>query len=396
MLSLLQFLRDGLTGWSVWAILGYTLIATHITIAGVTLYLHRSQAHRSLELHPLVAHFFRLWLWLSTGMQTKAWAAIHRKHHAKCETPDDPHSPQTRGLATVLTYGAELYRTEAANVQTLSKYGHGTPDDWLERQVYSRYPMLGIVLMLLIDVALMGFLGLTVWAIQMAWIPFFAAGVINGVGHALGYRNWESPDASTNISPWGVLIGGEELHNNHHAYPTSAKFSFKPYEFDIGWLYIRLLMAVRMAKVRALPARPRFVAAKPVIDTDTVQAVIQHRYDVMATYASSIRSAVLEEIQRLKQQHGDWQSLAEVRRTLQRDASSWSDASRRMIADQLARHESLRTLVEMRAELDSLWSRRAATLDQLTSQLQDWCARAEASGVRGLQDLSMRLRSYAI
>lgn len=251
--GLVDWLANGVLQAAWWQILAFTLVATHITIASVTIFLHRSQAHRSLDLHPIASHVFRFWLWLTTGMVTKEWVAIHRKHHAKCETEEDPHSPVAHGIKTVLLTGSELYRAEAKNQETLAKYGHNTPDDWMERNVYSRFSWQGVGLMLIINLALFGAIGATVWAVQMLWIPITAAGIINGLGHWWGYRNFEAADASTNISPWGILIGGEELHNNHHTYPTSAKLSVKKYEFDIGWVYIRGLEMLGLAKVRKTP-----------------------------------------------------------------------------------------------------------------------------------------------
>src|SRR5438046_6556303 len=247
--DILSFVTNGLVPLSWWGYVVVTLVLTHITIASVTIFLHRSQAHRGLDLHPVPAHFFRAWLWLTTGMVTKEWVAIHRKHHAKCETEEDPHSPQTRGIKTVLLTGSELYRSEAKNQETLSKFGHGTPNDWIERNLYSRFTWQGVGLTLIVNVMLFGAIGLAVWAVQMLWIPITAAGIINGIGHWWGYRNFEAPDASRNVSPWGVIIGGEELHNNHQTYPTSAKLSVKPYEFDIGWLYIRVLESLGLAIV---------------------------------------------------------------------------------------------------------------------------------------------------
>ncbi len=244
---ILSFIAGGLTQATWWQVVIFTLVVTHITIVSVTVFLHRSQAHRGLDLHPAVAHFFRFWLWLATGMVTREWVAIHRKHHARCEREGDPHSPAVFGLAQVFFRGAELYRDEARNAETLARYGHGTPDDWIERTLYSRHNLLGVGLMLVLDLVLFGVVGLTVWAVQMAWIPFWAAGVVNGLGHAWGYRNFVCPDDSTNVVPWGLLIGGEELHNNHHAYGTSAKFSSRWYEFDLGWAYIRILQALGLA-----------------------------------------------------------------------------------------------------------------------------------------------------
>jgi stearoyl-CoA desaturase (Delta-9 desaturase) len=270
-----------------WGYVVVTLILTHVTIAAVTIYLHRHQAHRGLELHPVPSHFFRFWLWLSTGMITKEWVAIHRKHHAKCETEEDPHSPQIFGINKVLWLGVVLYVKEGYNQETLDRYGHGTPDDWLERNVYSPHAKLGVVLMLLIDLMLFGIAtGAIVWAVQMLWIPFWAAGVINGVGHFWGYRNFQPEDASRNIVPWGILIGGEELHNNHHAYASSAKLSNKWYEFDIGWMYIRILEMFGLAQVKKVAPRVRLDLAKQQCDAETLQAIITHRYDVLANYST--------------------------------------------------------------------------------------------------------------
>ena len=263
----LDFLANGLIPLTWWQVVVVTLLMTHVTIAAVTIFLHRCQAHRALDLHPVVSHFFRFWLWLTTGMVTKEWAAIHRKHHAKVETAEDPHSPVTRGINTVMWSGAELYRAESHNAETMEKYGHGTPDDWLERNVYARFLWQGVGLMLAVDIVLFGAIGLTIWAVQMAWIPFFAAGVINGLGHWWGYRNYATADTSTNLVPWGLLIGGEELHNNHHAYGTSAKFSAQWYEFDLGWLYIRALSALGLAKVRRVAPKLRLEPAELALAT---------------------------------------------------------------------------------------------------------------------------------
>ncbi len=394
--AVLSFLDTGLLDFSWWQIVIYTLLTTHITIAGVTIYLHRCQAHRALDLHPIVSHFFRGWLWLTTGMVTKEWAAIHRKHHARCETPDDPHSPQTRGIRKVLLEGTELYRAEARNRETIEKFGHGTPDDWIERKVYTPYSFLGVYITLLIDVALFGAIGLTVFAIQMLWIPVTAAGIINGIGHYWGYRNWDCPDASTNVFPWGILIGGEELHNNHHAFASSAKLSAKWYEFDIGWMYIRIMSLLGLASVRRLAPKPKFAAAKPVVDFDTLQAVIAHRYDVMAAFADSLRRACADEIQRLGQARAaDREKLASARRWLVVDAGKWTAEQKARVADVFAASDSVRKLVEMRQELAALWDRSTLNREQLLAQLQQWLARAEASGSRPLQDLALRVRSYA-
>ena len=377
---------------------GYVLVAlalTHVTIVSVTVFLHRHQAHRALELHALPSHFFRFWLWLTTGMVTKEWAAIHRKHHAKCETAEDPHSPQTRGLRKVLWEGAELYRAEAKNAETLPRYGHGTPDDWLERKVY-RHSILGVAIMLVLDLVAFGPLGLTIWAVQMAWIPFWAAGVVNGVGHFWGYRNYDCEDASRNLLPWGILIGGEELHNNHHSFATSAKLSAKWYEFDIGWMYIRLLELLGLAKVKKTIPRPRFGEAKAVPDLDTLQAIVTHRYDVMTCYVRSLRAVFADEARRLREAHGLALSARRLRRwVLGGELRGLDEAQRRQLEQAVEASSALRTVAAMRDELATLWSRSNASREQLLAQLQDWVARAERSGIRQLEEFSLRLRSYA-
>lgn len=393
--AVLDWMANGLWDLSWWQLLLYALFTTHITIAAVTIFLHRSQAHRSLDLGPIPSHFFRFWLWLGTGMVTKEWVAIHRKHHAKCETEDDPHSPQTRGLAKVMREGAELYRAEAKNAETLKKYGHGTPDDWMERNVY-RHSVMGPSLMLVVNVALFGAIGLTIWAVQMVWIPFWAAGVVNGVGHFWGYRNYEAPDASTNLVPWGVIIGGEELHNNHHTYPTSAKFSVKPYEFDIGWVYISVMQKLGWAKVKKTPPRLRSGVVKPVADELTLEAIIANRYEVMARYARGVRAAVQQELDLLKQKQAhkaDVSLLKGVQRWLHRDADKVPERAKNQLAQARAAHPVIDQMLTMREELRQLWLNTSLSREQLTGQLQAWCQRAEASGIAVLKDFSIKLRS---
>ncbi|MFT4192528.1 MAG: fatty acid desaturase [Comamonas sp.] len=391
--TVLEWLADGLLNFSWWQIVLYVLVTTHLTIVSVTLFLHRAQAHRSVDLHPAVAHFFRFWLWIGTGMVTKEWVAIHRKHHAKCETEDDPHSPQTRGIDEVFWRGAELYRAEAGNAETLKKFGHGTPDDWLERQVYSRHAVLGVSLMLILNVALFGAIGLTVWAIQMVWIPFWAAGVVNGLGHYVGYRNFEAADASTNLVPWGIVIGGEELHNNHHTYPTSAKFSVKPYEFDIAWGYIAVLQKLGLARVRKTPPRLKLGQAQPVADEKTLEAVIAHRYEVMAHYARDMRRACQAEIAVLKARGADIALLKVARRWLHRDDDKVPAAVRPRLIQARAEHPVLDQMHAMREELRTLWQSTTRSREQLAADLQAWCHRAEASGIAALKEFSLRLRS---
>ncbi len=391
--GLVHLLSQGLTGASWWQIVLVTLLLTHVTIVSVTVYLHRNQAHRSLDLHPVAAHFFRFWLWLTTGMVTKEWTAIHRKHHAKCEQAEDPHSPQIHGIKKVFWEGAELYRAEAKNTETMARYGHGTPDDWIERHLYSRYSALGVGLMVVIDVLLFGALGLAVWAVQMAWIPLWAAGVVNGVGHYWGYRNFEAADASTNLTPWGIIIGGEELHNNHHTYPTSAKFSVKPYEFDVGWLYIRALRALGLATVKKVPPKMAYGAVRPVADEKTLEAIITNRYEVMAGYARELRAACKREIDNLQSRRGDATVLQAARRWLHRDDDKVPASVKPQLAQVRAEHPVLDKMVTMREELRALWSSTSATREQLASDLQAWCRRAEESGIAALRDFSIRLRS---
>ena len=386
-----DWLAHGLLGLAWWQVLLIGLVLTHITIVSVTLYLHRHSAHRALDLHPAVQHFFRFWLWMTTGMTTKAWTAIHRKHHAKCEQAEDPHSPQIHGLKKVMWQGAELYRAEARNPDTLSRYGHGTPSDWMERHVYERHSVLGVSLMLIIDMALFGALGAALWAVQMAWIPFWAAGVINGVGHFWGYRNFEAQDASTNVSPWGLIVGGEELHNNHHTYPTSAKFSVKPYEFDIGWMYITVLNKLGLAQPKKTPPRLAYGAVRPVADDQTLEALIAHRYEVMASYARHMRAVFRQQTEAAG--GAPSKALQAARRWLHRDADKVPAAAVPQLAEARAAYPVLDQMLTMREELRQLWLNTGRTREQLVADLQAWCKRAEDSGIAALRDFSFKLRA---
>ena len=391
--AVVQWFGHGLWNLAWWQIVLYALFTTHITIASVTIYLHRHQAHRAMDLHWLPAHFFRFWLWLGTGQVTKEWVSIHRKHHAKCETMDDPHSPQAHGIKKVFFEGAELYRAESKNQETLAKYSHGVPNDWIERNVYSRYSWQGVGLMLIINWALFGAAGTAVWALQMAWIPITAAGIINGIGHYWGYRNFESPDASTNISPWGIIIGGEELHNNHHTYPTSAKFSVKKYEFDIGWGYIRAMEMVGLAKVKKVPPKLQLGNIQPVADEKTLEALIAHRYEVMAGYAREMRAACGKEIEAIKAKQGDLSVLTTAKRWLHRDVDKVPASAQAHLAQARAAHPVLDKMATMRDELRHMWSNTTHSREQLATDLQAWCKRAEESGIAALQEFSFKLRS---
>ncbi|MES1982419.1 MAG: transposase [Pseudomonadota bacterium] len=385
----------GLIDLPWWGYVVVTLALTHITIASVTIFLHRHQAHRALDLHPVASHFFRFWLWFSTATVTKEWAAVHRKHHAKCETAEDPHSPVILGIRKVLLEGAELYRREAANPETLSKYGHGTPDDWLEKNLYSKHSLLGIWLMLAIDVLLFGPIGITIWAVQMAWIPINAAGIINGGGHYWGYRNYACADASTNLIPWGIFIGGEELHNNHHAYASSAKLSRKWYEFDIGWLYIRILQSFKLAEVKKLAPQLRLDRAKTSCDLETLQAVLAHRYEVTAKYAKSLKTTYSAEISRLKLQASDKFDAARIKSWLHLDEHVLTEQQKSRLGLVIKASPTLHTAYRLRQDLAAIWQRSTLSKEQLVKQLEDWCHRAENSGISALQEFSRRLRCYA-
>jgi stearoyl-CoA desaturase (delta-9 desaturase) len=389
---------NGLIDLPWWGYIVVALVLTHITIASVTIFLHRHQAHRALDLHAIPSHFFRFWLWLTTGMVTKEWASIHRKHHAKCETADDPHSPQVLGIKKVLLEGSELYRAEAKNAETMEKFGHGTPDDWMERNVYTPRSVWGVVLMAVLDGLLFGVNGIWIWAVQMIWIPVMAAGVINGIGHFWGYRNFENEDASTNILPWGILIGGEELHNNHHTFGTSAKLSNKWWEFDIGWLYIRLLEMVGLATVRRVAPTVKTVSPKPQVDFDTLQAIIANRYEIAASYARQLKATVAIELDQVRTRapQVEFNLSRAMKRWLKQDRKDTPREEQAKLDALLEQSKVLDTVYRMRQELTALWERSSSSKEQLLKQLQDWCTRAEASGIEALREFSLRLRGVAL
>ncbi|KAF0811247.1 hypothetical protein IGB42_04288 [Andreprevotia sp. IGB-42] len=391
---------NGLVDLPWWGYIVVALVFTHITIAAVTIYLHRHQAHRALDLGPIPSHFFRFWLWLTTGMVTKQWAAIHRKHHAKCETAEDPHSPQVLGIKKVFFEGAELYRAESKVAETMEKYGHGTPDDWLERNVYSSHSAMGPTLMMIINLALFGPNGIWIWAVQMIWIPITAAGIINGIGHYWGYRNFECEDASRNIVPWGIIIGGEELHNNHHTFGTSAKLSYKWFEFDIGWLYIRTMEVLRMAKVRRVAPKMKTIESPRIeIDEHALAAIVANRYSIAANYARTLKQTVADEVEKLRANahvpHLDINLSRQMKVWLKQDAKDTPEDERPKLDAVLAQSNVLSQIYQMRQELTRLWERSSLSRPELLKHLQDWCAKAEASGIAALQEFSLRLRSVA-
>lgn len=384
----------GLLNLSWWQDILVVLVLTHITIISVTVFLHRAQAHRALELHPAISHFFRFWLWLTTGMQTKEWVAIHRKHHATCETPDDPHSPQIKGIAKVLFEGAELYRAETKNAETMTRYGQGTPNDWLERNLYTKHSVLGIITLLAINVVLFGIPGVTMWAVQMMWIPFFAAGVINGIGHYWGYRNFECHDAARNIIPFGILIGGEELHNNHHTFASSAKLSVKWWEFDLGWAYIRLFQALKLAKVKRTPPVLQQTPGKSSVDLESLKALLANRFQVMSHYSKEVLLPILrDEINSAN--HTSKILLKRAKVLLIRSESLLDESSKQYIADLTSKHSLLGLVYHYRLRLQAIWGRTTTSQRELLESLQEWCRQAEATGISVLQNFSAKLARFS-
>ena len=383
----------GLLDLSFWGYVLTTFILVQITMLSVTVYLHRDQAHRALDLHPVLRHFFRFWIWCTSGMLTREWVAIHRKHHAFCETPDDPHSPVIYGIKKVLLEGAELYRAEKDNPETLEKFGRGTPDDWLEKNVYLRIPYGGIILLVLVDLLLFGIPGIIIIAVQMVSMPVFAAGVINGLGHYSGYRNFECDDASTNIVPWGILIGGEELHNNHHAFPTSAKFSVRRWEFDIGWLYIRVLQAIGLARVNKVAPRPA-LQANPgkQVDLENLRAIIVNRMHVLRDYTRQVTLPVLKKERAIAAGNA---AFRKAKNLLIRQPRLLDDKAKQRLCELLSNNVALETVHEFREKLRELWSGANVSNEKLLAQLKEWCAEAEASGIKVLEEFAGRLRSYA-
>ena len=388
-------MTTGLLSLSIWQLIGVGLILTHITIASVTIYLHRCQAHRALDLHPIMSHFFRFWLWFSTGMLTKEWVAVHRKHHAKCETKDDPHSPIVLGIGKVLSEGSELYDSAAHDEETLNKYGLGTPHDWVERNVYTPWRNWGIVIMLVVELVLFGPLGLTLWAVQMVWIPFWAAGVINGLGHYWGYRNFETRDASTNLSPIAFLIGGEELHNNHHAYPTSAKLSIRWYEFDLGWGYIRLMSLLKLARVKRTALKSKIDWAKPMVDSETVMAVLRNRVHVMTLFSRNVIDPILN--LEIKQADAKTRKLLKRAKPLVNGKVFHPDnLMLGDLANALEASQTLATVYQFKQQLRELWTNAGLSQEKRLEALSEWCKQAEETRIQYLEQFALTLRGYSV
>ncbi|MGB0865051.1 MAG: DesA family fatty acid desaturase [Granulosicoccaceae bacterium] len=386
----------GLLGASVWEMVLFTLLTCHLILMSVTLYLHRTMAHRAVDMKPGLAHAFRAILWLGTGMRTVEWVAIHRKHHARCETVEDPHSPVIFGLKEVFFRGAELYGHESRNAETIEKFGHGCPEDWIERHVYTPYPSIGILLLLFVEIALFGVMGLSIWAVQMICIPLLAAGVINGIGHHWGYRNYESDDASTNVVPWAFVVCGEELHNNHHAYPSSAKFSIRPWEFDMGWMYLRLFAAMGLVKVRRVAPQPVIDHSKHLVDLDTVKAIVVSRLHVMEYYASKVIKPAHKMALANAKSDAQRQAIKLARGPMIKVEKFLDEAGQKRLLEGLEQSDQLKTVYEYRAKLQDIWQMANASHERLVQALQDWCVQAENSGIDSLQEFATRLRGYSL
>lgn len=400
----------GLLPFSLWEIILYTLVLTHITIISVTVYLHRYSAHRALTLHPVAQHFFRFWLWMTTGMVTREWTAIHRKHHARCETETDPHSPQKKGIRKVLLEGAELYRTESRNPETIAQFGKGTPDDWLETNLYGKRDKLGVSMMLILNVLFFGPIGLTVWAVQMLWIPLLAAGVINGIGHYWGYRNFDCNDASRNISPIGLLIGGEELHNNHHTYPNSAKLSVKRWEFDIGWFYIKVLSSLGLAQVKRLAPVTKRISDKNTLDTDTLRALLVNRFQILSDYCRHVIEPTIAQEKRTATPESR-PLLAKARALLSREnalnhsqhyakrntapGETVSDVRERL-ERLLVEFQTVAITYQFKLQLQAIAERTSASKAELMASLAEWCKQAEMTGIKALEEFAARLKQYSL
>ena len=381
----------GLVELPLWGYALVTFLTIQTMFLGVTLYLHRDQSHGGLILHPALRHVFRFWLWFSSGAVTKQWVAVHRRHHALADRQGDPHSPVVFGLRRVVFEGYELYRDASRDPETLRNYGRGTPEDWIERHVYSRHPYLGLVLFSAAHLLLFGVPAIMMLAVHLAAQPFFAGGIINGLGHAVGYRSFEMPTTATNLVPWALLLGGEELHNNHHAFPRSARFSVQRWEIDIGWLWIRLFSALGLAKARWIAPRPHFERRRRDLDADTVNALFVNRMHVLRDYA---RRVVLPVCRELARREGRGVPVI-APKLLIRHPALLAEEARRKLRELLERYEVLRRVIEYRDSLQQLWNGTSANQARAVAQLREWCRRAEASGIRALREFALALPAYA-
>ena len=383
----------GLLNLSLWQYIVVTLVLMHVTVICITLYLHRTAAHKALELHPIAEHFFRFWLWFATATVTKEWVAIHRKHHSTSDTKDDPHSPQVYGLKKVLTQGYELYKKESKNKETISRYGQGTPDDWIERHVYTPHSSLGIGILFIVDLVLFGVPGITVWAVQMMAQPVLAAGIINGLGHYVGYRNFETPDASTNVMPWGIIAGGEELHNNHHAFGASAKLSVCKFEFDIGWMYIRVLQFFKLAKPRRVIPKLEQTQAKD-IDVSTLTTLLTHKFHFLKQYGEIVIKPIVSK--HMAKDKGRRHLWREARVWLNRGEERIDAQTRKRLQTLLSSCNELEVVYQFKVRLQNIWTKAVANNAELVQQLKQWCVDAEKAGIKTLKQFSVQLATLSI
>lgn len=351
-------LFNDFTWWSVF----YVLLTTHITILTVTIYLHRCVAHRSLSVVKPVEHFFRFWCWMTTGQNAQEWAAVHRKHHAFCEKEQDPHSPRVYGVWTVLFKGVLLYKKESKNPETIEKYGKLTPNDWMEKNVYKKHSFIGLISLAIINILLFGYHGIWVYFLQIVWIPFWAAGVINGLAHFKGYRNFNTSDDSTNIFPWGIIIGGEELHNNHHAYPASAKLSMKWYEFDIGWVWIQLLSKLKLAKVNKIYQLPIYDKGNDSIGQNSLDVFVGHRYLVWSMFKKHTGLDVKGQIKTMKDKHIEFKnhSIKKLKYIFYEFSENLNQLEKQLL-EKLLQNETLKKYHDLKESLWNLWNNRQSS-----------------------------------
>jgi stearoyl-CoA desaturase (delta-9 desaturase) len=375
-----------------WGYAAFTFAMVELMFLGVTLYLHRDQSHGGLVLHPVLRHFFRFWLWFCSGTVTREWVAVHRRHHTFADRPGDPHSPVVFGLKRVVLEGYELYIAAARDPKILANYGRGTPDDWLERRLYSRFPKLGISLFVLLQLVAFGVPAITMLAVQLIAQPFFAAGIINGLGHRIGYRSFEMPTAATNIVPWGVLIGGEELHNNHHAFPSSPRFAVQWWEIDMGWLFICVFRAFGLARVGSLAPTPNIVRDRADINADTVRALFTNRMHVLRDYRRRVIRPVFREL--TKQENASVHARGSAQ-LLVRHPKLLDERARQQLRELLDRYEVLRTVIEFRDRMQQLWDETSTSHGRALEQLRDLCTQAEGSSLLALRRFALTLRTYA-
>lgn len=397
--TIIGLLVAGLADWTWWQMLIFFLVTYHLTVITVTVYLHRHMAHQSVDLNPVLRVFFRLWLYFGTGMDPREWTAVHRKHHAVCETEEDPHSPKVYGIKRVLIGGAELYGESIIDNKDgmLEKYTRGCPDNWFERNIFQNRHT-GIMILLGIEIILFGFPGMIIWAGQMMSIPVMAAGVINGIGHYWGYRNYESPDMSKNIVPWGIIVGGEELHSNHHTYPNSAKFSSKWWEFDLGWFYICLFSFLGLAKVHhaGRPATSHD-KSKSTIDINTAMGAINDRFRIMADYANKVVNPLIKDAMK----HADVETkslLKGAKRLLCQDPNMVTDEqeNKQKIEQILNVSDRLRTVYQLKLDLQKVWKQRVKSRDEIMSAFKAWMDEAENSGINVVKDFASYLKTYTL